>query len=214
METSQTNWRVKNNQTAFTNPNSSTKPLEIHENYPNNLDSWGFLQRNCNKCLYLPKDTTLAMEMLSHMIYFHSNFLNTKMFSTCSVANLIVIHMCLYVKAIIWCGLTNILLKISRHHKKLPKFSWTTEYHTWHWYLVLNDSQEGKFENINWQVRKIKKLRIVKFLKNWTQNLLNMENNPNPYIISAHWAYLWDLIYWMKPFDSKANWGCWTHSLK
>lgn len=28
------------------------------------------------------------MEMLSHMIYFHSNFLNTKMFSTCSVANL------------------------------------------------------------------------------------------------------------------------------
>jgi hypothetical protein len=126
------------------------------------------------------------MEMLSHMIYFHSNFLNTKMFSTCSVANLIVIHMCLYVKAIIWCGLTNILLKISRHHKKLPKFSWTTEYHTWHWYLVLNDSQEGKFENINWQVRKIKKLRIIKFLKNWTQNLLNMENNPNPYIISAH----------------------------
>jgi len=28
-----------------------------------------------------------------------------------------------------------------------------------------------------------------------------MENNPNPYIISAHSGYLWDLIYWMKPFD-------------
>lgn len=39
METTQTNWRVRNNQMAFTNPTSSPKPLEIHENYPNKLNS-------------------------------------------------------------------------------------------------------------------------------------------------------------------------------
>lgn len=39
METTQANWRVRNNQKAFTSPTSSTKPLEIQENYPNKLDS-------------------------------------------------------------------------------------------------------------------------------------------------------------------------------
>jgi hypothetical protein len=46
METTQTNWRVRNNQTAFTNPTSSPKPLETHEELPKQIRLWGFLQRN------------------------------------------------------------------------------------------------------------------------------------------------------------------------
>jgi hypothetical protein len=51
METTQTNWRVRNNQTAFTNPTSSPKPLETHENYPNKLDSEVSCKETCNEHL-------------------------------------------------------------------------------------------------------------------------------------------------------------------